>query len=221
MIRTNSVTLSVMPALAYRQKLPSGGSSIVIIRADATQPGVASISKTSGEPIVADNTPAELYPPEAFAEAIELTAGMPYRKQGKPKVIAQELALPEEVIETLEEEPPAPEVEVIIDSADYEAVLAAYTDKNGKFSYELFNKDLIQTAHSSDMVQRMIAAGESEETIRLFVVGNRFRAITGDKNLTDEQVTKIAELLDETSPKGIFKEFNADLRSKMSAAKRA
>ena len=51
MIRTNVVSLSVIKAVAYRQKLMTGGSGIVIIREDASQPGIASISKTSGEAI--------------------------------------------------------------------------------------------------------------------------------------------------------------------------
>lgn len=51
MIRTNVVLLSVIKAVAYRQKLMTGGSGIVIIRGDASQPGIASISKTSGEAI--------------------------------------------------------------------------------------------------------------------------------------------------------------------------
>lgn len=34
MIRTNVVKLSVIKGIAYRQKLPAGGSGIVIIRED-------------------------------------------------------------------------------------------------------------------------------------------------------------------------------------------
>ena len=48
MIRTETVTLTVIPAVAYRQKLPAGGSGIVIVRNDREQPGIASISKSSG-----------------------------------------------------------------------------------------------------------------------------------------------------------------------------
>lgn len=51
MIRTNVVSLSAIKAVAYRQKLMTGGSGIVIIRGDASQPGIASISKTFGEAI--------------------------------------------------------------------------------------------------------------------------------------------------------------------------
>ena len=221
MIRTNTVTLSVIPALAYREKLQAGGAGIIILRADATQPGIASISKTSGEPIVAANTPQDLYPTEAFAEAIELTAGMPYRKQGKPKVVAQDLQVVEEATADEDEAEALSEVEVVVDSSEYQAIVDAFTDKKGRLSYALINKELIQVAHDSEMVKRMIAAGDAEEQIRLFVVGNRFRAITGNKDLTDEQVFKMAELLDEVSPKGVFKEFNAELRTRMGAEKRA
>ncbi|MBQ4384173.1 MAG: hypothetical protein II795_06805, partial [Firmicutes bacterium] len=66
MIRTNVVTLSVIDAIAYRRKLPSGGSGIVIIREGAEQPGIATISKTSGEAIPAANSPGKLYPQKAF-----------------------------------------------------------------------------------------------------------------------------------------------------------
>lgn len=82
MIRTDVVQLTVIPAVAYRQKLYAGGSGIVIVRDGGVQPGIASISNTSGEAILTANTPAGLYPPEAFQEAMRLTAGLPYRKQG-------------------------------------------------------------------------------------------------------------------------------------------
>ena len=218
MIRTNSVTLTVLPALAYRQKFSSGGAGVVILRADATQPGIASISKTSGEPIVTDNTPADLYPVEAFKEAIELTAGLPYRKQGKPRIVAQDLQQVE--VDPIEPEEEVPEAEVVIDTAEYQAIVDAYTDKKGKLSYELINKELIQFGHGSEVVQRMLDAGDPEDRIRLYIVGTKFRNITGNKDLTDEQVLKMAALLDEVSPKGVFKNLNAELRTWMGQRKK-
>jgi len=209
MIRTSSVKLTTLPAVAYREKLAKGGSGIVIVRSDATQPGIASISKTSGEPIPSANTSADLYPVEAFKEAMELTAGMPYRKQGKPKPV---------LIEVPEEE--VPEIEVVVDSSEYQAVVDAYTDKNGKLSYALLNKDLIQFVHRSSVARRMIAAGEPEEAIRAYAVGAKFRTIAGNGDLTDEQALKMAELLDEVSPKGVFKELNAEIRAKLGKGKK-
>lgn len=209
MIRTSSVKLTTLPAVAYREKLAKGGSGIVIVRSDATQPGIASISKTSGEPIPSANTSADLYPVEAFKEAMELTAGMPYRKQGKPKPV---------LIEVPEEE--VPEIEVVVDSSEYQAVVDAYTDKSGKLSYALLNKDLIQFVHRSSVARRMIAAGEPEEAIRAYAVGAKFRTIAGNGDLTDEQALKMAELLDEVSPKGVFKELNAEIRTKLGKGKK-
>ena len=179
------------------------------MRSDATQPGIASISKTSGEPIPSANTSSDLYPLEAFKEAMELTAGMPYRKQGKPNPV---------LIEVPEEE--VPEVEVVVDSDEYQKVVDAYTDKNGKLSYALLNKDLIQFVHRSSVARRMIEAGEPEEAIRTYAVGAKFRTITGNDDLTDEQALKMAELLDEVSPKGVFKELNAEIRAKLGKGKK-
>lgn len=113
-----------------------------------------------------------------------------------------------------------PEVEVVVDSDEYQKLVDAYTDKDGRLSYALLNKELIQFAHSSEMVSRMLAAGEDEEAIRLYVVGTKFRNVTGNKDLTDEQVLKMAELLDEVSPKGVFKELNAELRTRLGERKR-
>lgn len=217
MIRTNSVTLSSLPsAIAYRRKTPSGGSALVIVRAETPQPGIATISKTSGKPILAANTSAELYPEEAFEEALTLTAGMPYRKQGKP---AAPQATEAAVEEAVEDEPIEEEVEVVIDSVEYQRLLDAYTTKEGKLSYDLMNKEMIQFAHKSEMVARMVAAGEPEEAIITYVVGTKFRNATGNKELTDEQVAAMAELIDEVSPRGAFKELKRTIRSMLGKAK--
>ena len=82
MVRTVSVVLETIKAIACRQKLPTGGSGIVIIREDTAQPGIASISKTSGEAIPTPNTSKKLFPLEAFREAIAKTAGLPFKKRG-------------------------------------------------------------------------------------------------------------------------------------------
>lgn len=66
----------------------------------------------------------------------------------------------------------------------------------------------------------MVEAKDPEDRIRLFVVGTKFRNVTGNKDLTNEQVLKMAELLDEVSSKGVFKELTADIRARLSASKR-
>ena len=207
MIRIETVSLTVIPAIAYRQKLPSGGSGIVILREGSAQPGIASISKTSGDPIPAKNNPAKFYPKKAFQEAIELTAGLPYTKRSAPSAPVPAAKVPEGAAE--------PVLEAVIDSNEYQKIVDTYTDKSGKLSYGLLNKALIRFAHASSKVRGMIAQKDAIETIRLYIVGTKFRNITGNRNLSDEQVLKMAELLDEVSPKGVFRELDDELRRQL------
>ena len=100
MIRTDTVSLTVIPAVAFRQKLKQGGSGIVILRPEARQPGIASISRTSGDPIINQQTDQKLFPEEAFKEAMRLTLGLPYRKTTPVKVTEDMI-----VKEIKEEEP--------------------------------------------------------------------------------------------------------------------
>ena len=214
MIRTDIVKLTVIEAVAFRQKLTAGGAGVTVLRYDTAQPGIASISKTSGQAIPAANTPADKYPPEVFNEAIRLTFGMPYKKRGNVKLTK----------ETVEEVAPEPaeevtEEEVVIDSREYQKLVDYYTDKNGKLSYELLNKDLIKFAHASKTVRGMLDEGESVKKIRTYIVCSKFRSVIGNRKLTEAQVLKMAELLDEVSPKSVFKTLDAELR-KMSAGKK-
>ena len=211
MIRTDTVTLTTIQAIAYRQKLPAGGSGIVVLSKDCAQPGIASISKTSGDPILSANTPKDKYPVEIFREAIELTAGLPYKKRGAPSAASAFAAL-KEPAETPEEKKLEEELEVVVDSAEYKKVVDAYTDKKGKLSYALLNKDLIRFIHSSSVARSMIEKKASVSEITLYAAGSKFRGITGNHKLSDDQVKKMIELLDEVSPKGVLKEFTEELR---------
>ena len=215
MIRTNTVELTTIPAVAYRQKLTSGGAGVVIVRKNIKQPGIASISKTSGEAIPSDNTPAKHYPIEAFNEAIRLTLYMPYSKRGALNYVEKKLTpvKPDPKEEILEED-------IIVDSNEYQAIVALYTDYDGKLSYDLLNKDLIKFSNSSSTVRQMIAEKESLAKIRTYIVVSKFRSLTGNNAMTEKEALKIAELLDEVWPKGIFRMLNDELKRKLSAAKK-
>lgn len=213
MIRTNVVQLSTIDGVAFRQKLQKGGSGVTILRYDTKQPGIASISKTSGEPIPAKNTPLKLFPKVAFEEAIVLTNGMPYKKQ-KPVKLDKKKVVEDKIVEEVIEE------EVVVDSAEYEKIVKKYTNKQGKLSYDLINKDFIKFAHSSKIVRDMIDERKPVKRIRLYIVGNKFRNITGNDDLTDKQVQKIVELLDEVSPKAVFKELDDDIKKALHVSKR-
>ena len=210
MIRTNVVKLETIKAFAYRQKLQAGDSAIVIVRPDVKQPGMATISKKTGEPVPSANTPVKHYPAEAFKEAMALTNGMPYKKQGSIKVTKEMFVEPEEEKE--------PEV-IALNEAAYRKIVEHYTDKNGKLSYDLVNSELIKFMKSSSIVRKMIADGEKAADIRDYIVLNKFRNIAGDLDMKEEEVFMIADLLDEVSPKGLFKELNAEIRKALAKNK--
>ncbi|MBO5999862.1 MAG: hypothetical protein J6P87_09255 [Lachnospiraceae bacterium] len=221
MIRTDIIKLSVIAAVAYRQKLASGGSGVTILRYDSEQPGIASISKTSGEAIPAKNTPADLYPAEAFDEAIALTSGMPYTKRGGVKLDKEKEKVKETKPEPIKELPEEDtEFEVVLDTGEYQKIVDAYTDKDGKLSYELLNRDLIRFAHQSSTVRQMLEDKEDIDVIRTYIITNKFRKICGNPDFTTAEALKAAELLDEVSPKSVFKELDAELRKSAGSNKR-
>jgi hypothetical protein len=204
MIRTIMVELSTMEAAAYRQKLRGGNSGIVIMRYDTAQPGIAMVNRKSGEPDISHNTDPKLFPLEAFKEAMELTFGMPYSRRGKVKLSAEkeDPGTQEETAEEL----------ATVDSAEYEAVVKAYTNRKGELSYELLNKDFIQFAKSSKIITDMVANRASEDDIRNHVVKVKLENLTGNRELTMAQTQMIVEMLDEVSPRHVFKELNDEIR---------
>jgi len=217
-IRTRLVELSTLEAVAYRQKLRGGQVGVVILRNDTAQPGLALLNRQSGGADPAHNTPADLYPLEAFQEALDLTSGLPYSSRGpvrSPAAVGSASAdapLPAD----LNEEAPA-EAVATVNSADYAAIVKAYTNKKGELSYELLDKALIQAAHSNPFVASMVAAKASLEEIRDHVVKANFEAVTGNRSLSQAEVNRIVELLDEVSPRSVLREFNDDLRKRLAA----
>jgi hypothetical protein len=204
MIRTTIVELSTIEAAAYRQKLRGGHSGIVVMRYDSDQPGTATVNRKSGEPDPSQNTNLELFPLEAFKEAMELTNGMPYSQRIKVKLSGEteDSSTAEETAEEL----------ATVDSAEYEAIVKAYTSRKGELSYELLNKDFIQSAKSSQTVSALVANHASVEDIRNHVVKVKLENLTGNRELTEAQTKLIIEMLDEVSPRHVFKELNDEIR---------
>ena len=211
MIRTDAVKLTTIKAVAYRQKQADGDVGIVIIRPDQKQPGIAAINKKTGEPAPTANTNTSHYPVEAFKEAFRLTAGMQFRKQGSLKVTKSMFA----------SEKPVKEPEVIsMNEAAYETILNHYTDKNGKLSYDIINKELIRFAHSSSIVRNMIAENKSLSQIREYIVFNKFRNIADNQDLSEGELRLIIEALNEADQKGVFKEHNEEIKKLLSKNKK-
>ncbi len=140
---------------------------------------------------------------------------MPYKKRGGVRLTKQSVKeTPPEKSEEFTEE------DVIIDSGEYKKLVEAYTDKNGKLSYDLLNRDLIRFAHASKIVRTMIEEGTALKKVRSYIVCTKFRNIIGSKKPTEAQVLKMADLLDEVSPKSAFKALDAELRKQSAAIKK-
>ena len=124
------------------------------------------------------------------------------------------------VLETAEDVAEKVEEEVIVDSAEYQMIVDHYSDKNGKLSYDIMNKDFIKFAKSSSVVRDMITERKSAAAIRNYIVSNKFRNITGNHDLDSKQLKKITELLDEVSPKSVYKDIDAEVRKMLKTNKR-
>lgn len=221
-IRTRLVELSSLEAVAYRQKLRGGQVGVVILRQDTAQPGLALLNRQHGTPDPAHNTSTALYPLEAFQEALDLTAGLPYSSRGpvrSPLAVAAAADADVSVPAELSEEAPV-EAVATVNSADYAAIVKAYTNKKGELSYELLNKALIQAAHANPFVASMLADGAALEAIRDHVVKANFEAVTGNRALSESEVRRIVELLDEVSPRSVLRELNDALRQMLAEARR-
>ncbi|MCL2433555.1 MAG: hypothetical protein FWD16_03440 [Clostridia bacterium] len=226
MIRTRIIELTTIPALAYRQKLTSGGAGLTLIRFDEKQPALAVIDRRSGAPVVRQPVNAEKFPEAAFAEALEMTRGLPYGKRGavtlasKPEFLEGPEEMPESS-ETPEESTVAPEAALAaVCSKEYQTIVDKFTDDRGLLSYKLINRDFIQFARRSRVVANMAGEGATVEELRDYVVRSRFGAITKNRNLTPGQVEAMSQMLDGVSEKYVYRELTEELTRSLGKGKR-
>ena len=207
-IRTSAVELSSIPAIAYKLKLQAGGAGLKLFRLDTEATAVFTIDKRTVSVTPYGPYNAELFPEEAVREAYDLTQGLPYSARGKINVkVFETKADAEDVTEE--------EVEAVdmVDSDEYDAIVDRYSDENGKMNYQLMNKDFIQFAAKSKVVQEMVASKRLEADILTFIIKSRATFLTGKKDsLSDKEVAALIETLDEIDPRGAFKELKAHIR---------
>jgi len=58
----------------------------------------------------------------------------------------------------------------------------------------------------------MVSAKDSIDKICLYITGTKFRNISKNAKLTDDQILTISSLLDDIYPRGVFRELNLELR---------
>ncbi len=214
-IRTMAVELSTIPAIAYKQKLASGGSGIKILRSDG-QTAVCTIDKRTADMIPYRSFDEELFPAEAFDEAFELTNSLPYSARGNIKVLAIEETLPDDV----PEQAPVEQIDMTL-SPEYRAIVDRYSDEKGKLNYTLMNKDFIQFAARSKVVADLVGAGAGQDAILEAILRSRAAEISGQRNsLSDEEVRRLIETMDEIDPRSAFKELKAHINRMLAKSKK-
>lgn len=207
MIRTRIVELSAIEGVAFRRKLKGGKTALTVLPYDGGQPGLALIDRSSGGAQPAHNSPAR-FTPEILAEAAELTAGLPFTARGTPRVSAEMAGFGQPDPDGQDDEAEL----AAVCSDEYRAIVEAYTDKRGNLSYALLNKDFIQFAKSNRHVAAMVADKAGVEAIRAHIVRAKLEWLTGNRDLSDAQIDRIVDMLDEVSPKSVFRDLNDEIR---------
>jgi len=210
LIRTAAIELSLIPAIAYKQKLKSGGASVKIMRLDVGVFASATLDKRSGELKPYGKVDEKLFPADAFDEAIELTTGLPYSLRENIKLTFAAQEVEDETIEPAAEETASRQS--MVDSDEYKAIVERYMDERGKMNYNLMNKDFIQFASKSRVVSDMAGNSAHTNDILLFVISNRAAFVAGKRDNLDAESTKaLIETLDEIDPRSAFKELKAHI----------
>ena len=206
MIRTRIVELSGLEGVAYRRRLGGGHVAIVILPYAGGQPGTAMLNRNTGAADPAPNSAR--FAPEVWAEAVEATRGLPFTARGQVRISADMAGFGQPDPDGQDD---AAEVATVC-SDEYKAIIEAYTDKRGQFSYALLNKDFIQFLKANRHVARMVAEGASLEAIRAHVLRAKLEWLTGNRDLSDAQIGRMVEMLDEISPKSVFRELDDEIK---------
>ena len=218
-IRTKAVELSTIPALAYKQKLAAGGAGIRIMRLDTELSASASVDKRTGAPVIYGPVNEDLFPMEAFDEAVDLTCGLPYSALGKIKLVVTERLEADDVSE--DDAVNNIQKRDMVLSDEYAAIVERYSDERGKMNYALMNKDLIQFAAKSKVVQEMVANKGLTDEIVIYIIQSRAAYIANKKeSLDDAETAALIATIDEIDPRSAFKELKAHINKLLAKEKR-
>jgi len=207
-IRTPAIELSVIPALAYKQKLAAGGAGIRVLRLDRQASGIFTIDRRSGEAKPYGDIDTALFPEEAIDEALELTDGLPYSARGKIVIHGNDATQNEQDVADGEIGGNA-----AVPDKEYQAIIERYRDEKGRINFRLMNKDFIQFAAKSKTVATMAANQALEDDLLRFIVKNRAAHFAGEnEHLDDPHTDALIETLNEIAPRSAFKELKVYLR---------
>jgi len=216
MIRTEIVKLNRIVGLAYKQKLVAGGAGLTIITPNDR--AVFTINKRDGSTVPYGTVDAALFTSAIVEEALELTRGLSFKRLGKVTKVYDDSHC-DETSAQLEADDDKPSIDVV-ESKEYEGFTMEYTDKNGKFSYQLMNRDLMKFADSSSVVNAMIADADDDDAIMRYIVRSKAVNLARSKEMDDGFLTAFIDTFDSMNTRSAFKELKAHIRTKKGKAKR-
>jgi len=216
MIRTEIVRLKKITGLAYKQKLTAGGAGLTIMTPD--DKAVFTINKRDGSTAPYGTVDLKLFTAAVIEEALELTRGMSYKRLGSVVKVYDDSHC-DETSADLETEDDKPSIDVVA-SKEYEGFIMEYTDKNGKFSYQLMNRDLMKFVESSSVVKSMVEKAESDDAIMRYVVRSKAVSLARTKSMDDVFLTAFIDTFDSMNTRSAFKELKAHIRTRKGIAKR-
>jgi len=216
MIRTQTVRLARIAGLAYKQKLVAGGAGLTIMTPDAK--AVFTINKRDGSTAPYGIVDTVLFTGEVVEEALELTRNLSFKRLGSVTKVYDDSHC-DETPADLESGDDKPSIDVV-ESKEYEGFIMEYTDKNGKFSYQLMNRDLMKFADSSSVVGTMVANADGDDEIMRYIVRSKAVSLARSKSMGDEFLAAFIDTFDSMNTRSAFKELKSHIRTKKSKIKR-
>ena len=201
--------------MAYKQKLNAGGAGIAIMTPDDR--AAFTINKRDGSTTPYGKVDPAVFTEAVVKEALELTKGLPFRRLGTITKVYADCHCDESSVDN-ETEDVKIEIDIMA-SVEYKEFIAQYTDKKGRFSYQLMNKDLMQFAAKSSVVTKMLAEKADVEAIVKYIVKSKAADLARNKGMGDEMLAAFIEMFDSMNTRSAFKELRAFLRGKMSRKK--
>ena len=212
MIRTEAVKTTTIPGMAFKQKLQAGGAGITIITPE--ERATFTINKRDGLCVPFGKVDESIFTKEVVDKVLELTKGLPYRRLGSITKVHLDAPCEEAPVEN---EVDDEKVDIdIISSAEYAAFIEKYSDKKGRFSHQLMNKELMQYAARSGAVSKKLAMKEDTDLIVRYVVRAKAAKLARRKEMDDDTLTAFIETIDSICTRSAFKELNAYLRERLS-----
>jgi len=212
MIRTEAVKTTVIQGMAFRQKLQAGGSGISIITPQDR--ATFTINKRDGTCVPYGKVDLNVFTDAVIEEVLELTMGLPYRRLGK--ITKVHLDKPNE--ETpVENESDDEQVDIdIISSKEYAVFIEKFSDKKGRFSHQLMNKELMQFASKSGVVKKKVEEKEDTDLMVRYIIRTKAAEMARTKAMDDDMLTAFIDTIDSICTRSAFKELNAYLRGRLS-----